>query len=69
MHLISIVPGFKWNVSDTWVLGANVTVPVTATGLTAPFTPSVGLDYAIGTLASAPRGRTGSATPVRSCEA
>lgn len=46
--IISIVPGFKWNVSDTWVLGANVTIPVTSAGLTARFTPFIGLDYALG---------------------
>ena len=48
MNLISMVAGFKWNVSDTWVLASNVTVPVTADGLTARFTPSIGLEYALG---------------------
>jgi hypothetical protein len=48
MNIISMVAGFKWNVSDTWVLASNVTVPVTAAGLTARFTPSIGLEYALG---------------------
>ncbi len=48
LHIITIVPGFKWNLTDTWVLAANVSVPLTKNGLTAPFTPFVGLDYAIG---------------------
>jgi hypothetical protein len=48
LHLLTLVPGVKWNLTDTWVLGANVTIPLTTGGLTAPFTPFVGLDYAIG---------------------
>jgi hypothetical protein len=48
LHLLTLVPGVKWNLTDTWVLGANVTIPLTSGGLTAPFTPFVGLDYALG---------------------
>jgi hypothetical protein len=48
LHILTLVPGFKWNLTDTWVLAANVTVPLTKNGLTAPFTPFVGLDYALG---------------------
>lgn len=48
LHMLSVVPGLKWNLSDTWVLAANVTVPLTKGGLTAPFTPFIGLDYALG---------------------
>jgi hypothetical protein len=48
LHLVSIVPGLKWNLTDTWVLAANVSIPLTSGGLTAPFTPFVGLDYALG---------------------
>ena len=48
LHIITLVPGVKWNVSDTWVLAANVTVPLTSGGLTSRFTPFVGLDYALG---------------------
>jgi hypothetical protein len=45
LQMIMLVPGFKWNLSDTWVLAANVSVPVTSGGLTSRFTPFVGLDY------------------------
>ena len=48
LQLLTLVPGVKWNLTDTWVLGANVTIPLTSGGLTAPFTPFVGLDYALG---------------------
>jgi hypothetical protein len=48
LNVVTFVPGFKWNVSDTWVLAANVTIPVTSSGLTAAFTPFIGLDYAFG---------------------
>jgi hypothetical protein len=43
--LISVVPGIKWNVGDTWVVNANATLPVTSGGLTSPVTPFVGVDY------------------------
>jgi hypothetical protein len=46
--MITLVPGVKWNVSDTWVLAANVSLPLTSGGLTSRFTPFVGLDYALG---------------------
>jgi hypothetical protein len=48
LSVVSVVPGIKWNISNTWVLAANVTVPLTKGGLTAPFTPFIGLDYAVG---------------------
>jgi hypothetical protein len=48
LHMITLVPGVKWNVGDTWVLAASVSVPLTTAGLTSRFTPFVGLDYAIG---------------------
>ena len=48
LNLLTLVPGFKWNVSATWVLAANVSIPLTSGGLTAPFTPFVGLDYSLG---------------------
>lgn len=48
LNLLSVVPGVKWNLSTTWVLLANVMVPLTNAGLTSPITPFVGLDYAIG---------------------
>src|SRR5262245_38708358 len=46
LNLITVAPGMKWNLSATWVLSANLTVPLTHDGLTARFTPFVGLDYA-----------------------
>jgi hypothetical protein len=48
MHIVSVVPGLKWNLSETWVLAANAVIPLTKAGLTAPFTPFIGLDYAFG---------------------
>jgi hypothetical protein len=48
LNIITLVPGFKWNLSTTWVLAANVSIPLTNGGLTAPFTPFVGLDYSLG---------------------
>jgi hypothetical protein len=46
LHIITAVPGVKWNLTDTWVLAANVGMPLTEGGLTSRFTPFVGLDYA-----------------------
>jgi len=48
LHLVTFVPGFKWNVIDTWVLAGNVAIPLTSGGLTARGTPFIGLDYALG---------------------
>jgi len=48
LHVITVVPGFKWNLTDTWVLAANVSIPLTKGGLTARYTPFIGLDYALG---------------------
>jgi len=48
LNMVTFVPGFKWNVSDTWVLAANVMIPFTSSGLTARVTPFIGLDYALG---------------------
>jgi hypothetical protein len=48
LHLVTLVPGFKWNLTQTWVLAGNVTVPLTKGGLTATFTPFLGLDYSLG---------------------
>jgi hypothetical protein len=39
------IAGFKWNVSDTFVLGAHVAFPLARRGLTAPITPTVGIEY------------------------
>ena len=48
LQLITAVPGVKWNVTDTWVVAANVSLPLTRGGLVSPVTPFVGLDYAFG---------------------
>lgn len=48
LRILTVVPGLKWNLTDTWVLGANVSMPLTTGGLTARFTPFIGLDYALG---------------------
>jgi len=48
LSVVTLVPGVKWNITDTWVLAANVSVPLTTGGLTAAFTPFIGLDYALG---------------------
>jgi len=48
LHMLTLVPGFKWNLSTTWILAANVSIPLSSEGLTAPFTPFIGLDYTLG---------------------
>jgi hypothetical protein len=48
LHLLTVVPGVKWNLTETWVLAANVSIPLSSGGLAAPLTPFVGLDYSIG---------------------
>ena len=40
------VTGIKWNVAGTVVLGAHVTWNVAKRGLTAPFTPTLAIEYA-----------------------
>ena len=37
LNIVTIVPGFKWNLSDTWVLAGNVSIPLTTAGLTSTF--------------------------------
>jgi hypothetical protein len=49
-QMVSFVPGMKVNISRTWVLTANVQLPVTHAGLTSPAAPFVGLDYALGSI-------------------
>ena len=48
LNILTLVPGFKWNLSTTWVLAANVSSPLTSGGLTAPVTPFIGIDYSLG---------------------
>jgi hypothetical protein len=40
------VAGFKWNPGGTLVVAAHLRWTLNATGLTAPLTPSLGLEYA-----------------------
>jgi hypothetical protein len=47
LHMLTVAPGVKWNVTDTWVLVGNVSVPVTKGGLTTTVTPYVGIDYSL----------------------
>ncbi len=54
VNLVTVVPGVKWNVASTWVLVANVMLPLTSAGLTSPVTPFVGLDYSYDYRASRP---------------
>ena len=48
LNVMTLVPGVKWNLSDTWVLAGSVSIPLTTAGLTSPFTPFIGLDYTLG---------------------
>ncbi len=48
LSIITFVPGLKWNLTSTWVLAGSVSIPLTNGGLTSPFTPFVGVDYAFG---------------------
>jgi hypothetical protein len=48
LQIVTVVPGLKWNLTDTWVLAGNVSIPLTTGGLNAHFTPFIGLDYALG---------------------
>jgi len=45
---IVVVAGFKWNVSGTWLLTANVLRPITDVGLNASWVPTVTFDYSFG---------------------
>ncbi len=47
LRSLVLVPGFRWNLTDTWVLAGSVSVPVTHAGLTASFAPFVGFDYVL----------------------
>jgi len=45
---IVVVGGFKWNVSGTWLINANVLHPLTDVGLNASWVPTVTFDYSFG---------------------
>jgi hypothetical protein len=39
------VAGLKWNLAGTWLIQANVLMPLTDAGLTARYTPMIAVDY------------------------
>jgi hypothetical protein len=43
MSQVSI--GFKWNASDTWLVNGGLSVPIGDRGLTAQWSPTIGLEY------------------------
>ena len=45
---IVAVGGFKWNVTGTWLVTANVLRPITDVGLNASWVPTVTFDYSFG---------------------
>jgi hypothetical protein len=47
LNALVAAPGVKWNIGDTWVLVANVGMPLTSAGLTSRLTPFIGLDYSM----------------------
>jgi hypothetical protein len=47
LKTLTVAPGVKWNLSATWVLAANVGVPILKGGLRAPLLPFVGLEYSL----------------------
>jgi len=47
LRTVLLVPGFRWNLTDTWVMAGSVTVPLTHAGLTAAYAPFIGFDYVL----------------------
>ena len=47
LRTMVLVPGFRWNLTDTWVMAGSVTVPLAHAGLTAAFAPFIGFDYVL----------------------
>jgi hypothetical protein len=45
---IVAVGGFKWNVTGTWLVTANILRPITDVGLNASWVPTVTFDYSFG---------------------
>ncbi len=48
LQTLTLAPGLKWNVTGTWILVANVGIPMLKGGLRAPVMPMVALEYALG---------------------
>jgi hypothetical protein len=42
------VMGFKWNVSGTWLVSANLLRPLSSAGLNASWVPTLTFDYSFG---------------------
>lgn len=47
LHTLTFAPGVRWNLGETWVLTANVGVPLMKGGLRAALLPFVGLDLTL----------------------
>jgi hypothetical protein len=45
---ILAVAGFKWNLTGTWLVSANILRPLTTAGLNARWVPTVSFDYSFG---------------------
>jgi hypothetical protein len=45
---ILAVAGFKWNLTSTWLVSANILRPLTTAGLNANWVPTVSFDYSFG---------------------
>jgi hypothetical protein len=45
--LVTAITGFKWNVSDTIVLGGHLLWSLADRGLNAPVTPTIALEYSV----------------------
>ena len=43
--IANAVAGVKWNVGSTLVIGGHIAVPLRQRGLTAPFIPTVALEF------------------------
>jgi hypothetical protein len=44
--ITNAIAGFKWNPTGTFVIAAHLRWSLTSSGLTAPLTPSIGMEYA-----------------------
>jgi len=47
LYTLMFTPGVKWNLTDTWVITAGVTLPLSKNGLTTSFAPIFGVDYGL----------------------
>jgi hypothetical protein len=42
-----VIPSVKWNISETFVIGGHVLLPLGDRGLTASVVPSIAVEYSI----------------------